>query len=218
MAEMTCPMFDDSVGELVLDLLGAADRDALLQHAASCARCQAQVHSLTTVADMLPLLAPECEPPVGFESRVLAAITPAAQPSHRARRLLAVAAAVLVAAGGGLWAGHALTEDHPAATIATNGTASTRTLVRDDGGEHGWVMLAGGSRPTLTMHLSALDQGVYRCVLEAADGSTTEVAAWPVDASGAGDWTVPLTVGVDARRVIVLDEDGTTAASASFSV
>ena len=47
-------------------------------HVNDCARCQALVNELAEAADALPLLAPEIEPPFGFEQRVLS--------SGRARR------------------------------------------------------------------------------------------------------------------------------------
>jgi hypothetical protein len=216
MGEIDCAAFDDAVSELVLDLLEPAEHDRLLRHAAGCSRCQSELHSLSAVADLLPSLAPECEPPVGFESRVQALFAPSSPRQRPRPRLLAAAAAAAVLVGGGALVGHALTSDAGARGTAIQ-SVTTGTLVAADGSERGWVVLANGARPTLTMHLSNLDTGTYRCVIQSADGTTTEVAAWPLDASGAGDWQVAIPADLNARRVVVLEADGTSAASATLT-
>jgi hypothetical protein len=46
---------------------------ALLGHIAICVTCAAHLEDLVAVADGLSLLAPEADPPSGFDGRVLAA-------------------------------------------------------------------------------------------------------------------------------------------------
>jgi hypothetical protein len=64
--------------ELALGLLTGPDRATGLAHLAGCPSCREQVDELARVADRLLLLAPEAEPPAGFESKVLAAVGSAA--------------------------------------------------------------------------------------------------------------------------------------------
>jgi len=64
--------------ELALGLLTGPDRATGLAHLAACPSCREQVDELARVADRLLLLAPEAEPPAGFESKVLAAVGSAA--------------------------------------------------------------------------------------------------------------------------------------------
>ncbi len=78
MSVYSCAQLRDVAAELALGVLGGAERAEAIMHVNGCARCQALVNELTEVADALPLLAPEIEPPVGFEQRVLS--------SGRARR------------------------------------------------------------------------------------------------------------------------------------
>ena len=126
--ENLCDEFDQLVSELVLDLLAADQRDRLLRHADTCARCRGELHSLAEVADLLPTLAPECEPPVGFESRVLAAVAPATPVARlRARVLVSAAAALLVAVALGAWVGATVTGDEP---TTANTAVATRITVR----------------------------------------------------------------------------------------
>ena len=64
--------------ELALGLLTGPERATGLSHLVDCPSCREQVDELARVADRLLLLAPEAEPPAGFESRVLAAVGTAA--------------------------------------------------------------------------------------------------------------------------------------------
>ncbi|MDO8388911.1 MAG: hypothetical protein Q7V57_00355 [Actinomycetota bacterium] len=217
MPQIDCTEFDESVGELVLDLLAPQACDRLLHHAETCARCRAELHSLTEVADLLPGLAPECEPPIGFEARVLAAIAPAPATGSRGRGrlLLAAAAALLVAVAGGTWLGATLADDAPSA--ATAATVLVGDLQAADGSERGWVVLSSGTTAELTMHLSNLAVGTYRCLLEAADGTATQVATWPIGPSGSGQWTVPVDAELHPVRVVLLDGEGAAIAEATLT-
>ena len=69
--QVTCDDFDASVAELALEILDARERDVLMAHAATCERCTTELEQMSAAADRLTLLAPEGEPPVGFEQRVM---------------------------------------------------------------------------------------------------------------------------------------------------
>jgi len=117
----SCGRLDDVIAELALGLLDGAERAAALAHIEHCPDCQAEVAALTATGEQLLLLAPEIPPPTGFESRVLGRIEPAPEalnplgPSgagrsgrrsprrwrpRSPRRLVLVAAALLVVVGG----------------------------------------------------------------------------------------------------------------------
>src|SRR5215468_3198036 len=96
MSVYSCAQFREVAPELALGVLGGAERAEAIIHANGCARCQALVTELTEVADALPLLAPEREPPPGFEQRVLAAGR--ARRRRVTRRWFASVAAVAAAA------------------------------------------------------------------------------------------------------------------------
>jgi anti-sigma-K factor RskA len=86
--------------ELALGIVEGEERGRALQHLAECPDCRLKVEELSEVADELLLLAPHREPPVGFESRVLAEVLPRQEPKRRRRLrlVLAPAAAALAAA------------------------------------------------------------------------------------------------------------------------
>ena len=105
MTGLDCAQLLDLAPELAAGNLCGEERAAAIAHLATCASCQQEVNSLTTVTDRLLLLAPPAEPPNGFEQRVLAAIPTELdrvrqrrRPRRRAWTSLAAAAAALVLA------------------------------------------------------------------------------------------------------------------------
>jgi hypothetical protein len=79
--------------DLALGIVEGEERGRALQHLADCPECRLRVDQLAEVADELLLLAPHREPPVGFESRVLAEVLPRPEPKRRRRWRLALAPA-----------------------------------------------------------------------------------------------------------------------------
>jgi anti-sigma factor RsiW len=94
---MSCEETRQLVAELALGIADGADRARALRHLAECADCRRELGELSELADELLMLAPEVEPPVGFESRVLALVQPPRRP-RRWRRGLAMLAPAAVAA------------------------------------------------------------------------------------------------------------------------
>jgi hypothetical protein len=116
---MSCEETRQLVAELALGIADGADRARALRHLAECAECRRELAELSEVADELLMLAPEREPPVGFESRVLALVQPPRQPRRRRwRRGLAVLAPAAVAAA-------------LATTIVLGATGEDRRLAED---------------------------------------------------------------------------------------
>jgi hypothetical protein len=94
--------------ELALDVATGADRGRALAHLESCPDCRALVGGLADARDEILLLAPEREPPAGFESRTLARLAREARPRRgpRWRRIVSLAVAASLAAavaGTGVW-------------------------------------------------------------------------------------------------------------------
>jgi anti-sigma-K factor RskA len=69
---VTCAEFGELAPELALGILSGNERAIALGHLAACAACRDQLDDLARVADNLLLLGPTREPPIGFESRVVA--------------------------------------------------------------------------------------------------------------------------------------------------
>jgi hypothetical protein len=96
---MSCERTRELAAELALGIVDGEERAAALRHLAECPECRRAVEDMTAVADELLMLAPEREPPAGFESRVLARLQPPpAVARPRRRRLRAVLAPITAAA------------------------------------------------------------------------------------------------------------------------
>jgi hypothetical protein len=126
---MSCEQTRAVAAELALGIADGEQRAQALRHLAECAECRRAVEELTAVADELLMLAPEREPPVGFESRVLARIEPEPEPARSRRRrtwlrvltpigAAAAAAAVTVAVALGATSGDRALAGHYRATLA----------------------------------------------------------------------------------------------------
>src|SRR3954463_9399291 len=98
---MGCEPTRELAAELALGVADGEQRARALRHLAECAECRRAVDELSQVADDLLLLAPEHDPPPGFESAVLARVQPPPAREHitrRHRRVLAPLATAAVAA------------------------------------------------------------------------------------------------------------------------
>lgn len=94
-----CDETRELAAELALGIVEGEERGRALQHLAGCPDCRLRVEEFSEVADELLLLVPRREPPVGFESRVLAQVLPKPEPKRRRRlRLVLAPAAAAVAA------------------------------------------------------------------------------------------------------------------------
>jgi hypothetical protein len=102
-----CASTREALPELALGIADGQQRALALEHVADCPDCRRELEHLSAVADELIALAPQREPPPGFENRVLDRV--AVRPSRRRqttrrrlRRLAAVAAVPAVAAATAL--------------------------------------------------------------------------------------------------------------------
>jgi hypothetical protein len=87
----------EGAAELALGLLSGPERADALAHMEGCGSCRTLVEELADVADRMLLLAPETEPPAGFETGVLARLDGKERRRPRPRRRAVLAAAAVVA-------------------------------------------------------------------------------------------------------------------------
>lgn len=142
MSENGCDVTRELTAELALGVAAGEERARTVRHLDGCAGCRRDVAELGDLVDALMLLAPEREPPVGFESRVVAAVT-GRRRRPRWRRVLAYAvAATLAAAATGVGAYLVTEQDR---TVA----AQYRTALERAGGRYFGVEFlqeSGGGR------------------------------------------------------------------------
>jgi hypothetical protein len=173
------------------------------------------VDELARVADRLLLLAPEAEPPAGFESRVLAAARPAggSTPARglaggwgRARRVGLVSALVVAAAlGGGVVGSQLRSPDRPEPTALRTGLAVSPS------GRVSCRVVVSGTRPaSVLVSLDGYPGADSDVTVELQTISGVTVPLGPVHVTG-GHGLLVSTLDLEARSLALmrmLDRDG----------
>lgn len=203
-----CNELRDVAAELAVGALGGGERARAVAHLSVCPGCRQEAAELTRVADDLLLLAPETEPPPGFESRVQTHLAEHRRPGGRASRprvrmLVAAAALVVAALGGGVLARITAPDDGPTPVrTALALSASGRSTCR--------VVVTGGDPASLVL---TLDGPAGRATEYVVEAQPREGRAIPVGRFSLTDGRGMLaaTVGVDGadlRSVRVFDAEG----------
>jgi hypothetical protein len=239
--EMGCAGVADEAAELALGALPGRERARVLAHLDGCGTCRENVCRLTMTGEALLGLLPGSEPPLGFETGVMArtglshavpgagARTRPAREGQRAglagagrmvsrrafgwRRMLAVAACALAVAGAGL-GGWGL---RPAARPSWPLLRSA-ALISPAHHPVGQIFAyAGGSR-WLYMWVDAdSGDGIVTCQVTGRDGRVITVGTFWL-AGGHGAWSSP--DGADSSWLSgarLVAADGTVVATATFA-
>lgn len=215
-ADDRCHETRELAAELALGIADGRDRARVLEHLADCADCRREVEGFSAVADELLVLAPEQEPPLGFELRVLRSLEPPRTTRrHTARRLAVLAAAVLVAVGvtaGAMLLGfrdeRRLAAHYRATLAQAQGSYFGAVRLHDGAGEPAGIVFAyRGSPSWITITVAAEHRSsVQGAELVDRDGNRIPLASFRlVD----GVWGGALPVGLDsAAAVHLVGEDG----------
>jgi hypothetical protein len=207
----TCEQTRELLPELALGILGGEDRARVLDHLTRCTDCSNELAALSRAADGLLTLAPQQEPPAGFEDRVLARLR-RERPQHRARRfmMLATAAALIaIVAGGAVWVGTAhdrkLGSYYQHILAIQHGTElAAARLETTDGLPGGEAFTYQGKPSWLFVVVTApVGDGVYE-ILGTVNGANVKLGALRVS-HGRGDWGGTTTTDmkvVDQIRII----------------
>jgi anti-sigma factor RsiW len=219
----SCPEYAGNLAELALGILTGRDRAAALAHVESCANCAEELEQLARAADAVVQVAPEVEPPVGFEVSLFSRmgvdeVALRRRPGPTRWMLAGAAAVVALAIGLGIgWSAGS----HPPGPTTTKGP-SVRTPVEaanlmENGRSVGRVSAYGGSTPWLSMTLAdSTARGRVTCRVVTADGATHTVGSFESD-HGYGAWGAPLSVTPqDVRQAQVVSANGTVIATATL--
>jgi anti-sigma-K factor RskA len=224
----TCPSFADQLPELALGVLTGRDRARLLAHVDSCPSCADELERLARTADMVVQVAPEADPPLGFEVRLFERMG-VAQPRRRRsnrhvpRWMPVAAAAAVVALGLGLGLGLSSGPSTSPVGSAQRGHSVppvvSAALVGNGDHTVGHVVVFGGARPWMSMALSdsaAPAQGWVTCVVVTDSGKRETVGTFDAR-EGYAAWGGALHVDPSRlRSTEVLDSHGAVIASADL--
>lgn len=205
MSILSCAEVRELAAEHALGVLGGAERAEVIAHCNECVRCQALVNELTEVADVLPTLVPEAEPPAGFEHRVL---TRMAAGRRRARRrwIASVAAAIAVGAIVSITAVRVVESDDTTRVAAPVSTAAARpvaVLMHGGSGDAaaGWAYVTGGRSVAVAVDYG-VPSGSYHLEIRTLRGSA-EIGTMAIT-NGHGSWTGISTAPLVAGSTIAL--------------
>ena len=165
--------------ELAAGVAAGDERARALGHLSGCPACRREFAATAEVIDELLWLVPEHDPPAGFESSVLARLTPAAPRRRRPHPRLLWAASIVAAgilAAGAVWWQTA--DDRELAsnyrhtlTVAHGHDLSAAPLLVAGGAETGTVFAYQGSPSWIYVTFrSAPPQGRYDVRLLTTDG------------------------------------------------
>jgi hypothetical protein len=199
--------------ELALGIADGAERAAALRHLAGCPECRRTLEELSELSDELLLLAPEHEPPAGFESRALARIHPPRRRERSLRRhrvllssmcsaiaAAAVTAAVIVGATG---QDRRLAAQYQKTLAVAHGSYFEAATLRDPTGDRAGVVF--GYRGSPSWVFAELDapyrSGGYAAQLVLASGRRIPLDRLRINTSrGSAGQAIP----VDLHRVNVV--------------
>lgn len=217
-ADGSCERVRELLPELAVGVASGEERAQALAHLASCKECRRELEEMAQVADELLLLAPEREPSIGFETRVLDELTglTVARPRRWRTVALGVAASLALAALSAGLVYRATGKDRLVAAQYRDVLRrfdgeyfQTAALVGSPSGADGQVFGYQGSPSWMFMIVPGQGQsGVYRIKLETRSGRRIDLGSVEVTASG-GSWgkSIPVDLG-DAARVWLRDGSG----------
>ena len=210
-----CQDVRELLPELALGITDGQERVRVLEHVAVCAECRRELESLSVVADELLELAPEREPPAGFELRLLGSLEPPSRrPRHTLRRpfALAAVAAAAVAVTVGVMLGvtrddRNLASHYRSVLAEAHGSYFGAVRLHDAAGaESGVVFLYRGSPSWLVITVTQPYGGsVERAELVTTDGRKNPLAWFGLDE---GTWGGAVPVDLDAISSVRLLGNG----------
>lgn len=223
----SCEEVREIAAEVALGIAPAKERARTLEHLIACTECRAHVQELSSVADEILLLAPESEPPIGFESRVIESFGGSLRRRRDFKRLALAAAAVLlvgaVAAGGTYLAGsHSrdLASRWSTALGAGHGSSFTASALTDPSSNFraGHAFLFRGDPSWIYVEVQAPSSfsGTYGVQLVTSDGQTLPIGSVTYR-NGVGSWgrTVDRS-GATIAGLQCTDENGKVVLTATF--
>jgi hypothetical protein len=205
MSAYRCDQVREAAPELALGVLAGAERAEVLIHLGHCPSCQAYVAELTEAADAVPLVAPEWEPPAGYEDRVLARLD-VGRDRHRRRWFASMAVAAAAAAILSITIVRVVDAGSPpTVTSAPSNTPAVMQarMVSDVSGDPvGWAYVSGGRAVALNVSYG-LEGGDYDIQVRPTRGASVDIGDMTYEGAR-GSWAGTSPVEIAPRSDIAL--------------
>jgi hypothetical protein len=226
-SSLDCATIREALPEVALGIADGQQRALALEHIAGCPDCRRDLEQISSLTDDLIALAPQREPPVGFENRVLGRLARQTRrrPARRRLRRLAFAAAVpAVAAATALAMSISYSSDlrlaaqYRAALQDAHGTFFQSARLHAPAGQIAGIVFAYQGSPSwlfYTLH-GPYSGGRYNEQIVTRSGTTLTLPAFAlVD----GSWGIATPVPVrDIALVKLIPERGGAALTATLPV
>jgi hypothetical protein len=210
--------------ELALGIAAGEQRARALAHIASCRECRTLVDELSRAADSLLLLAPQREPPIGFEGKAVGSVR-GMRPRHRLRLAAAFVSVAFIAIGLTWMVTQAATSrdrnlaDRYLALLEgrSHGELFAAPLRTADGGRAGQVFAYEGKSNWIFIVVTAsTGNGMHDIVLtpRTVAAGTTVGRIRLVD--GRGSWGSTTGLNLRGLRVQLVQNGGKVAFQARF--
>jgi hypothetical protein len=215
-----CEALSDDLIEFALGTLSGRSRSVVLDHLESCSHCDAESEALASIADSMLWLAPEAEPPLGFESRLIERYrsTDVRGSSSGRRRVVVFALAAVLVAVLGIGVDAIVTNNGR----TDNNLATSRPLtghLMADGSVVGQVSISSGHPSWMIMDVDAGTlSGAVWCQVTLANGRVVTVGKFTLS-NGYGSWIAPVKdSGSRVRSARIVNSNGKVLATATFAV
>jgi hypothetical protein len=214
-----CEALSDDLIEFALGTLSGRSRSLVLDHLETCAHCNAESESLADVADTMLWLAPDAEPPLGFETRVIERFrgSEAQRRIVRRRRASVFAVAAMLVAVLGVGVGAVVTS-HDGANLPSATVRPSTGRLMSGGQVLGEVTISSGSPSWMIMDVdTGKASGVVWCEVTFANGRSETVGKFTIS-HGYGSWIAPIKAsGSDVRSARIVKANGAVVAQATFT-
>jgi Putative zinc-finger len=215
---MACEETRELAAELALGIADGADRAQALRHLAECPECRRSVEELSGVVDQLLLLAPQHEPPAGFESRVVNHIAPSRPARRRRWRVVLVPVAAATAAAalavgvvlGATSDDRRLADQYRETLAAANGSYFEATRLQDADGERAGLVYGYRGTPSWIYVDVYSDRATeYRAELVLTSGRRVPLPTLRLDpTTGSAGKAIPVDLERVARVELTGSRDG----------
>ena len=216
-----CDEVRELLPELAAGVASGESRARAVAHLAGCADCRRELEEVAGVVDGLLHIAPEHEPPTGFEARVLAAIQPR-RAGRRLRGALLIAAAVVlvagIAAGVTWWRGaedRDVADHYRGVLSVADGNYFRAAGLEDGGADRGNVFAYEGRTSWVFVTVEGTPSGTYHVRLVDSDGRASWIGVCTVR-NGTGSWGTTVDVPIRDVAGVEMGGDGLPTLRADF--